>query len=60
MDQRAILDELRRQHTEYDQRLVRLNRSVHLTPSEEVEVRQLKRMKLRAKDHIHTLIRQQG
>lgn len=53
----ARIAQLRIEHSELDARLQRLNRTVHLTTSEQLEVRQIKRMKLRAKDRIHYLTR---
>jgi len=47
--------QLERQHQELDKRLLKINNSRHLTPSEESEVRKLKRLKLHTKDRIHHL-----
>ena len=50
-----LIAELRRAHSEYERQLSQLNRSRHLTPTEQVEVRRLKRLKLQAKDRISLL-----
>ena len=49
------ITELRQEHSALKTRLEELNASLHLTPSEELEVRQIKRQKLTMKDHICAL-----
>ena len=55
-----MIEQLRKEHSELEQRLETLNRSVRLTPSEEQEVRQIKRAKLSKKDRIQQLTREQA
>lgn len=47
-------------HKELDARLKELARHTYLTPAEQVEVAELKKMKLLAKDEIATLRRRIG
>lgn len=46
-----------RQHQEYERRLEELNKKSWLTPSEELEEKQIKKMKLRIKDRLARLSR---
>jgi hypothetical protein len=53
------ITEIRQKHSALENRLEELNGSVHLTTAEELEVRQIKRQKLRMKDlinHLETLV----
>jgi hypothetical protein len=52
IDVTTQIGELRLQHTALEVRLEQLNKSIHLTPSEDLEVRQIKRQKLTMKDRI--------
>ena len=52
IDVSTKISELRLQHTALEVRLEQLNKSIHLTPSENLEVRQIKRQKLTMKDRI--------
>lgn len=56
-DPNILIEKLRREHMALDVRLQELNSSVRLTPSEEMEVRSIKRQKLAKKDQILTLSR---
>ena len=42
-------------HKELDERLKELARRAYLTPDEQVEVSELKKQKLKAKDELHAL-----
>ena len=50
-----LLEKLAREHQELKARLRMLNRHVALTSAEQVEVAQLKKLKLRTKDRIRYL-----
>ena len=50
-------DVLLRQHQEYERRLEELNKKSWLTPNEELEAKQIKKMKLRIKDRLAQLSR---
>jgi uncharacterized protein YdcH (DUF465 family) len=52
------VDELRRQHQGHEERLEELNKKAWLTPEEEMEAKRLKKLKLRLKDQIESLVRQ--
>jgi len=52
VDMSAKLEALSRKHAEFDARLRTFEGRIYLTPEEEVEVRKLKREKLRAKDEM--------
>lgn len=53
----ARLNEAEARHRALDERLQELARHVYLTPEEQVEVAQLKKQKLKAKDEIQELRR---
>jgi len=53
----ARLNEAEARHRALDERLKELARHAYLTPEEQVEVAQLKKQKLKAKDEIHELRR---
>ena len=55
MDVAGEIERLQQEHSDLEERLEALNRGVRLTPSEELEVRTLKRRKLQAKDRIQSL-----
>lgn len=46
------LDTLVQRHRQWDERIRELGRHAYLTPAEQVEVRELKKLKLAAKDRI--------
>jgi uncharacterized protein YdcH (DUF465 family) len=46
------LETLVNQHRQWDERIRELGRHAYLTPAEEAEVRELKKLKLAAKDRI--------
>jgi len=46
------LESLVQQHRQWDDRIWELGRHAYLTPSEQAEVRELKKLKLAAKDRI--------
>lgn len=48
---------LLQQHQEYERRLEELNKKAWLTPGEELEEKQIKKMKLRIKDSLARLSR---
>jgi uncharacterized protein YdcH (DUF465 family) len=48
--------ELEAEHRELDERVRMLSRRAYLTPDEQRETAELKRMKLSAKDRLHTLV----
>ena len=50
-----LLQILTEEHRALDERLRQLSRHVALTSAEKVEYAQLKKLKLRAKDRIHSL-----
>ena len=50
-------DALLQQHQEYERRLEELNKKSWLTPNEELEAKQIKKMKLRIKDRLAQLSR---
>ncbi len=50
-------DTLLQQHQEYERRLEELNKKSWLTPNEELEAKQIKKMKLRIKDRLAQLSR---
>ena len=50
-------DVLLRQHQEYERRLEELNKKSWLTPNEELEAKQIKKMKLKIKDRLAQLSR---
>jgi len=52
------LDELQKEHQGHEKRLAELNGKAWLTPDEELEVRQLKKLKLRIKDRMELLRRE--
>ncbi len=49
------VDQLVKQHRVFDERLKELGRHAYLTPAEQVEVKELKKLKLAAKDRITDL-----
>jgi hypothetical protein len=51
-DSGVMIQQLRAEHSALDEKLQAYNRSLHLTPAEEAEVRRLKREKLAKKDRI--------
>lgn len=51
------LDRLRKEHRALDEQIMTLERRRYLTPTEEVEVKRLKRLKLKMKDEIAALAR---
>jgi uncharacterized protein YdcH (DUF465 family) len=51
----GLIDELRKEHEELDGKLVRIEERPHLSSSEELEVRRLKKLKLSKKDRIYAL-----
>jgi len=53
----AALEELLRQHHDHEKRLDELNKKAWLTPEEELESKQLKKLKLRLKDEMESLRR---
>ena len=53
----ATLEELARQHQGHEKRLDELNKKAWLTPEEELESKQLKKLKLRLKDEMESLRR---
>jgi len=58
---RGLEDRLSRveaRHRELDERLRELGRRAHLTPKEQVEIAEIKKHKLRAKDEIAALRRE--
>ncbi len=50
-------DDLRQKHQEHDQRLMELNNKAWLTPDEELETKQIKKLKLRLKDQMAGFVR---
>jgi uncharacterized protein YdcH (DUF465 family) len=46
------LDTLVQRHRQWDERIKELGRHAYLTPAEQAEVRELKKLKLAAKDRI--------
>jgi len=50
-------DALLQQHQAYERRLEELNKKSWLTPNEELEAKQIKKMKLRIKDRLAQLSR---
>ena len=50
-------EELRMQHQTHEERLEELNNKAWLTPEEELEAKQLKKLKLRLKDQMANLRR---
>jgi hypothetical protein len=50
-------EELRQQHQDHERRLQELNQKAWLTPAEELESKQLKKLKLRLKDQMENLRR---
>lgn len=51
------IEELRRQHQEYEKQLEELSNRSWLTPDEEIEEKRIKKLKLRLKDEIAKLER---
>ena len=58
-DNYAKLEQLRAEHMALEKRLSKLTQAVHLTPSEQLEVRRIKQEKLVRKDQIQSLTCQQ-
>jgi hypothetical protein len=54
----SSLDELRKQHQGHEKRLEELGNKAWLTPEEEMEEKQLKKLKLRLKDQMERIRRQ--
>jgi uncharacterized protein YdcH (DUF465 family) len=52
------LTQIEAHHRDLDQRIQELGRHTYLTPSEQVEVAELKKHRLRAKDELFALRRQ--
>ncbi len=50
-------EELQLQHQSHEKRLEELNKKAWLTPAEEMEAKQLKKLKLRLKDQMASLRR---
>ena len=59
-DPSQMITQLREQHSGLERRLTELHGRLFLTPSEEIEVRRIKRAKLVAKDRIQHLSRRSG
>lgn len=57
LDVRAEIGKLRQEHEQLERRLDELNLHVYLTPSEQVEMKRIKKLKLQKKDQIHSLMR---
>ena len=51
----GILEDLRREHRALDLRIKELAKMAYLTPTEQMEQKRLKKLKLLKKDQIHTL-----
>lgn len=49
------LDTLMQKHRQWDDRITELGRHAYLTPAEQAEMRELKKLKLAAKDRIADL-----
>lgn len=56
-DRSEQIARLRREHSELEGRLERMTSLRHLSSSEQVEMRRIKRLKLHKKDRIHYLTR---
>ncbi len=53
----STFEKLRRQHQEYEKQLEELNNRAWLTPEEEIQEKQIKKLKLRLKDEMVRLQR---
>ena len=52
----AVLDQLRREHRELEERLSELNSHLYLTPDEQVEKKRIQKLKLQKKDRILSIL----